>query len=145
VRHVTDLPVDPTPIVRGRLPGGPISAAGGLLAAAAYVAAIDPSEGGVFPTCPFRAMTGWWCAGCGLTRATHRLLHGDVFGALRFNALTPLILALIALLWLDWYVRATKKRSLLRRAPRWSAVTGIVVAVAFAVLRNLPGVAGLRG
>ena len=142
---MADLPADSTAAVRTRLPAAPITTACGLVAATAYVAAVDPSERGVFPPCPFRAVTGWWCPGCGLTRATHHLLHGDVLGALRYNALVPFVLTLITLLWIDWYAREAGKPPLLRRIPGWAAAAGVVVAVAFAVLRNLPGVDGLRG
>ena len=131
---------------RGPLPGAPIATACGLVAATAYVTAVDPSGGGVFPACPFRSLTGWWCPGCGLTRATHHLMHGDLLGALRYNVLLPFVLTLITLLWVDWYARSTGRRSLLqRRIPRWAPAAGIAVAVAFAVVRNLPGVDGLRG
>jgi Protein of unknown function (DUF2752) len=142
---MADLPADSTPAVRAWLPTAPISTACGLVAATAYVAAVDPAERGVFPPCPFRSVTGWWCPGCGLTRATHHLLHGDMLGALRYNALTPLVLTLIAVLWLDWYARSIGKRPMLRRIPGWATAAGILVAVTFAVLRNLPGVDGLRG
>jgi hypothetical protein len=131
---------------RGRLPAAPVATACGLLAATAYVAAVDPSDRTVLPPCPFRSLTGLWCPGCGLTRATHHLLHGDVLGALRYNALLPFVVMLITLLWVDWYARSTGQRSpLLLRLPRWAPAAGIAIALAFAVLRNLPGVEGLRG
>jgi Protein of unknown function (DUF2752) len=142
---MSDLTPDSTSALRAWLPAAPIGTAFGLVAATAYVAAVDPSDRGVFPPCPFRALTGWWCPGCGLTRATHHLLHGDVLGALRYNALMPLILALIAALWIDWYTRSIGRRPVLRRIPGWATVAGIVAAVTFAMLRNLPLVDGLRG
>lgn len=142
---MADMPADSTPAGRARLPAAPITTACGLVAATAYVAAVDPSQRSVFPPCPFRALTGWWCPGCGLTRATHHLLHGDVLGALRYNVLVPFVLTIIVLLWVDWYLRSAGKPPVLRRIPGWAAATGIVVAVAFAVLRNVPGVDGLRG
>jgi len=143
---MADLPADSTSAAWARLPVAPIATACGLLAATVYVAAVDPSDNAVLPTCPFRSLTGWWCPGCGLTRAVHHLVHGDVLGALRYNALLPFVLALITVLWVDWYARSTGRRSLLqRRVPRWAPAAGIAVAVGFAVMRNLPGVHGLRG
>ena len=142
---MADLPADSTPTVRAWLPSAPVSTACGLLAATAYVAAVDPAERGVFPPCPFRALTGWWCPGCGMTRATHHLLHGDVVVALRYNALLPFVLTSIALVWFDWYARSIGKRPVLGRIPWWAPAAGIVAALTFAVLRNLPGVDGLRG
>ena len=38
---------------------------------------------GHYPTCPFLAITGWYCPGCGSLRAVHDLLHGDLAGAVR--------------------------------------------------------------
>jgi hypothetical protein len=72
-------------------------------------------------------------------------VHADVIGALRYNALTPLVLSLVLFLWVDWYRRSIGQRSSLGRIPGWAAPVGVAVAVAFAVVRNLPGVEGLRG
>jgi hypothetical protein len=143
---MADLPVDSTSDTPTRLPAAPVAAGCALLAATACVAAFDPSERGVFAPCPFRMLTGWWCPGCGMTRATHRLLHGDVIGALRLNALLPFVLTAIALLWIDWYRRSIASRPWLPSSvPRWATAAAIVAATGFAALRNVPGVDGLRG
>ena len=117
-----------------------------MLAGAAYVAADDPSDGGAFLPCPFRTLTGWWCPGCGMTRATHHLLRGNVIQALQYNLFVVAILLGLFATWLVWFVGSTG-RSL--RVARWvpvpvQIVTGTVL-VAFAIVRNLPGVDGLRG
>ena len=130
---MADLPADSTPVTPALLPAAPIAAACGLVAAGAYIAAVDPSRGGIFPACPHRALTGWWCPGCGLTRATHHLVHADVIGALRYNALTPLVLSLVLFLWVDWYRRSIGQRSSLGRIPGWAAPVGVAVAVGVAV------------
>ena len=53
-----------------------------------------------FPLCPLAGSFGIPCPGCGLTRATLALLHGDVRGALRFHPLvwllTPLVVGVAA-------------------------------------------------
>jgi hypothetical protein len=124
----------------------PIACGCCLVAGAAYVAANDPSAGGVFLPCPFRVLTGWWCPGCGLTRATHHLLRGDITQAVRYNALVFVILATLAFVWLAW-LWSSSGRSIQRvlRLPVWAHVAAGTALVAFAVLRNLPGVPGLRG
>jgi hypothetical protein len=44
-----------------------------------------------FPLCPMASSFGIPCPGCGLTRATLALLHGDVRGALHFHPLVWLL------------------------------------------------------
>jgi hypothetical protein len=51
-----------------------------------------------FPLCPLAGSFGVPCPGCGLTRATLALLHGDVRGALRFHPLVLLVAPLVAIL-----------------------------------------------
>ena len=55
----------------GGLPAvrAPVGAAGLALAATAYVGLVDPNESGHYPTCPFLALTGRFCPGCGSLRA----------------------------------------------------------------------------
>src|SRR6185295_10093405 len=68
-----------------------------LAAGATYLFVFEPGKTGFFPVCPFRAITGFTCPGCGSTRGLHRLLHGDVIAAFEFNPL--LILSLPFLLY----------------------------------------------
>jgi hypothetical protein len=131
-----------------RLPAlvAPIACGCCLAAGAAYVAAVDPSVGGVFPICPFRALTGLWCPGCGLTRATHHLLRGDLGRALHYNVLVIAILATLAAAWALWTLHAAGRTvAWVARIPVRAQVLAGLVLVAFAVVRNLPGVDGLRG
>jgi len=56
----------------------------------------DPNvAGNPFPPCMFRAFTGCYCIGCGLTRALHALVHGDLQRALSMNPLAVLLLPLM--------------------------------------------------
>ena len=57
---------------------------------------VDPVEARFFFRCPFSALTGLKCAGCGTARAFHAMLHGRFAEALRFNAALPAMLALLA-------------------------------------------------
>jgi Protein of unknown function (DUF2752) len=47
----------------------------------------DPATSGVFPPCPVRYLTGFYCPGCGSLRAMHALLHGDLRRAWAMNPL----------------------------------------------------------
>jgi hypothetical protein len=64
-----------------------ISAALAAAAGLVLVYRFDPARVHFFPPCVFHALTGLQCPGCGSTRALHHLLHGDVAGAFRLNAL----------------------------------------------------------
>jgi hypothetical protein len=52
-----------------------------------------------FVLCPFRAVTGLPCPGCGMTRAFCSIGHGDFAGAFGFNPLAPFVFAAALLLW----------------------------------------------
>jgi hypothetical protein len=56
--------------------------------ALALLYAYDPATTALFPSCPFRMMTGLLCPLCGTLRAAHALLHGHVVDAFLFNPLT---------------------------------------------------------
>ena len=46
---------------------------------------INPSECQFAPKCPFKLLTGLSCPGCGIQRAIHALLHGDLSDAISYN------------------------------------------------------------
>lgn len=103
----------------------------------AVIAVVDPNQPGHYPTCPFYAVTGAYCPGCGSLRAVHALAHGDVGTALDRNPLAVLAVPLVAALWLLW-----ARRRLLGRERTWAApaswINALLVAViVFWVLRNL--------
>ena len=63
-----------------------------IIVAAAGLLAMDPVRGGILPGCPFHALTGLYCPGCGSCRALHQLLSGHVGAAISYNLLTILAL-----------------------------------------------------
>lgn len=69
-----------------------------LTSGAAYLFVFEPGRSGIFPVCPFRALTGFTCPGCGTTRALHQLFHGNLLAAVELNPLLFLVLPLVAYL-----------------------------------------------
>jgi hypothetical protein len=60
------------------------------LVALAGIGVVDPDAHG--PTlCPWRGLTGAWCPGCGLTRATGWLVRGDVAESWRFHPMAVVL------------------------------------------------------
>jgi len=106
--------------------------------AAAGAAAAAALALGVVPPCPLHATTGLWCPLCGSTRATRALLHGHLAQALRWN---PVILVTLGVL--AWGLAAWAYPALRVRVPVRLAWWAAGLLVAFAVARNLPGLAVL--
>ncbi|MCD0450809.1 DUF2752 domain-containing protein [Actinocorallia sp. API 0066] len=125
--------------VRGRALAGPLAVLAAGAVGVALVAAVDPNEAGHYPTCPFLALTGWACPGCGGLRMTHALAHGRLVEAFGLNPLAFALIPLAAYLWVAWTVaaaRGTPVRTGL--GARWAvwALTGTILV--FWIVRNLP-------
>jgi hypothetical protein len=152
------LPAPPPPVPdappRGEQPGGPttdsstrwwtpgrtaVGLAGAAVAGCAYVALVDPNESSWYPQCPFKAMTGWDCPGCGITRAVRAVVTGNPQRALDHNAL--LVLAVVVgLVWygVNWLrTRRGRPPLALRRSAWWTGALVALVAL-FWVTRNIP-------
>ena len=106
----------------------------GAAAGCAVVGSVDPSHA-AFPGCPFRALTGFDCPGCGATRGVHQLLRGHPLTALDHNVALAVVVPLALWGWLAW-----AGAPLPRPRPLRGRTTAVVLglAVAFALVRNLP-------
>jgi hypothetical protein len=105
------------------------------------VAALDPHSPGRYPRCPWHAVTGTWCPGCGGLRALHDLTHGHVATAAGENLLLVLLAPALALWWVVARVRGRRGQPLVL-SPGGTVLVA-VVAIGFAVVRNLPAGAAL--
>ena len=100
---------------------------------------VNPTSSGWFPQCPFYALTGLSCPGCGATRGMHQLLNGDVSAALDYNALLVLFVPLIIYFLLNLVSVAARGRTLgIGKLPPAGIWVFAVVLLVFGVLRNLP-------
>lgn len=112
------------------------SSAAALAGACAYLYLANPHNPSlpVF-ACPFKALTGLDCPGCGGQRMVYDLLHGDLAGAAHNNLFLLVVLpALLAggawALYKRWHGRAL-------RFPVRAVVVLALAGLAWAVLRNL--------
>jgi hypothetical protein len=118
---------------RGRRYGA-VGTGAALVGALAYIGLGDPHRPDFgFPACPFKALTGWNCPGCGGLRMTHDLLHGDFAAAVVDNVFLLVGLPMLAA-WL--LVRWRRGESLM---PKSAVVVLAVAALTWTVVRNLPG------
>ncbi|MFD0590313.1 DUF2752 domain-containing protein [Paenibacillus sp. GCM10027627] len=108
-----------------------IAAVGGLL----YIKVWLPLTGVGVP-CAIRELTGFYCPGCGITRAAQSLLEGELYQGLRYNALWLVLLPLYVL-----YVLARKKQ--LHKTSKAVFSIMIALAVLYGIMRNMPGYAWL--
>nr|WP_228122358.1 DUF2752 domain-containing protein [Saccharothrix syringae] len=126
--------------VRGSLTAvrGPLAVAAAAVAGCGVLLFVDPNRpGSLLPPCPLYALTGIQCPACGSTRMVHALLHGDLAAAWHFNAVMLVAgLPLLAWLWLRW-ARAARRGRPNPPVPRRVAVPVLVVAVGWALVRNL--------
>jgi hypothetical protein len=110
-----------------------------VVAGFAVLSLFDPAKHSFYPYCLFHRLTGLNCPGCGGLRALHQLSHGHLTAAFRLNALvvlgTPMAVSLGARRLWCWAVGKPQPPFVLRPGWLW---LGLVVVIAFGILRNLP-------
>ena len=100
---------------------------------------LNPSEHSFFPKCSLYVATGFFCPGCGSTRALFHLTHGNVLEALRLN---PGLMALITLGITDYVrfvvsvIRGNPFQTLFGKLKLLGALMGVMLV--YGVIRNLP-------
>lgn len=118
-----------------------------LLAAAAGFAGLlvlagkNPSGHAWFPKCIFHEVTGLHCPGCGMTRATHAILHGRFAEAVSKNPLVVICLPLIAygvVIETAAWVWGCRYRGPRVRWPRWAYWPLLLTIFGYWILRNVP-------
>ena len=99
----------------------------------------DPADSSIFPSCPFRTLTGFDCPGCGTLRGAHQLLHGNILAALDLNLIMVLMLPYLCI---SFFLMLSFD-SIGRRMPsfyipsKW--IWGLLVIIlVFWVARNIP-------
>jgi hypothetical protein len=93
-----------------------------------------------YPGCLFYRLTGFLCPGCGMTRATHATLHGDLAAAFRFNPLGMILfpMALTGVMFdLIAWVKGKPLPISLRVGGIWAWVI-VASILSFWLLRNIP-------
>ena len=125
---------------RWRRVQAPVLVAVALLAASVALHLRDPHRPGSWGFCPWLALTGTYCPGCGGLRAVNDLTHGDVVAAASSNLLFVGSLPVLALWW--WRRIVDGWRGVRRQVDEHTALLvgyGVIGAtLVFWVVRNLP-------
>ena len=99
----------------------------------------NPATAWFFPPCPFRAVTGYLCPGCGTLRALHQLLNGHVAAAFKLNPLMMVLLPCVGYAGASDVLEAVFGRGLPRVFIRpvyiWMLLAIIIL---FWIVRNTP-------
>ena len=109
------------------------------MGAGAMVFLFNPATHQFYPVCLFHALTGLNCPGCGMTRALYALLHGNLRVALKDNALFILTLGALVIWAAQFVVRKIRHQPTTFNVPPKYLWLSLVIALVFAVVRNLPG------
>jgi uncharacterized protein DUF2752 len=127
-----------------------VATAGERLRAAAFVVAamsvlgllyllFNPSTSSTFPTCPFLALTGCSCPGCGSLRALHQLTRGHLLITLGLNPFMVLSLPFIGYFFVSCAMLAFVGRPLRTFFVRPVVIWALLGTILFYwVLRNIP-------
>ena len=83
-------------------PLAPLGVGAAALAACTTLTLVDPNQPGRYPVCPFLAVTGRWCPGCGSLRGLNALLTGAPGAAFGFNALMVLAVPYLLYSYVAW-------------------------------------------
>jgi hypothetical protein len=124
-------------IHRDRLTASAVVAlgAGGL----SIIYLLDPSSSDLYPPCPFLALTGFYCPGCGPLRALHQLTLGHPVAALDLNPLMVLLLPFVAYFLASHAMLAVTGRPLRRFFVRPALIwTLLGIILVYWLLRNVP-------
>ena len=85
--------------------------------------------------CPLVIIAKFPCPACGMTRAGLCLLRGDLFGALKYNAMIYLWGSV--LLWMAW-MRYVRKRDITYATYIWIIV--LVITIGYYIIRLINGI-----
>ena len=87
--------------------------------------------------CIFNKVTGFYCPGCGITRAIRALVRGDIKTSFRNNILLYTVFPIIFIL--EIFRRRYRKSLKFKKVHNVIIIILLVFAIVFGILRNIPG------
>ena len=90
----------------------------------------------IYIPCVFNLITGYYCPGCGATRAVLALLHGDVYQAFRYNSI---IFIDVPILLIICFLQSKFNNSkVIKIVTQVILILLAILTIAYGVLRNIP-------
>lgn len=94
--------------------------------------------------CIFHSITGFYCPGCGITRAIKAALKGDFYSSFRNNILLYTIIPLIFIIqffnsgFMKKYKKIDEFNKKHKKIYNWIIVVLLIITIIYGVLRNFP-------
>ena len=82
--------------------------------------------------CIFHLITGFYCPGCGGTRAIKSILHLDFYQAFRYNALVTVLIPFTIIFLIYKYIFNGK-----RKIPNSIWIFLLIIVILFGIIRNI--------
>jgi len=79
--------------------------------------------------CPFKAVFGIPCPGCGLTAAIEELLHGHVLASLRTHAFAPIFLVALFIILISIILPEKQRQIMITTIAHFESRTGLTAWV----------------
>jgi len=110
------------------------------LVAILVIFSFDPRSASIYPPCPYRTLTGYYCPGCGAGQAAYLLLHGQLAQAFYYNPLAVMAFPLVALALVIQCVALLRGREVVfwnnRREVAFLVALLPLIFILFWVIRN---------
>ena len=92
---------------------------------------------GIYPPSLTREWGGFYCAGCGMLRGIHQLLHGNIRTALRFNPLLIISLPYFCYWFIPHFLKYFYNLDTYRIRHKSIQLTSmVVICLLYGILRN---------
>lgn len=99
---------------------------------------LNPEDSALFPKCPFYLLTGLECPSCGIQRALHSLLNGDIMKAIEYNQFLLIALPFLGgVIYTKWF--ETNSSRILGKyiLHRYTIYVYVCVYVSWWIIRNI--------
>ncbi len=99
----------------------------------------NPELNSFFPPCIFHEITGLYCPGCGMTRATYSILNLEIKKAFGYNQLFFILIPVLIYMGIKQVFNLKKYGELKPiRFPYWFTISLLFLVFLFWILRNIP-------
>lgn len=108
-----------------------------LIVSGVFILFIIPEFASRSTGCLFNKTTGFYCAGCGISRGIHALLRWDIPRAMHYNFLLVTVFP-ISVIWITLRYFKLKSSEEIKKYDKPVIIFFIITVLLFVILRNVP-------